>query len=77
MLTQTDLVLHLPLRFEDETRITLIASAVPDAAAQFDVAVVSSEIVFRPRRQLICRVEDASGMLLLRFLNFYPSQQKV
>jgi ATP-dependent DNA helicase RecG len=77
LLTQTDLVLHLPLRFEDETRITLIASAVPDAAAQFDVTVVSSEIVFRPRRQLICRVEDASGMLLLRFLNFYPSQQKV
>lgn len=75
--TQTDLVLHLPLRFEDETRITLIAAAVPDAAAQFDVTVISSEIVFRPRRQLICRVEDASGQLLLRFLNFYPSQQKV
>jgi ATP-dependent DNA helicase RecG len=75
--TQTDLVLHLPLRFEDETRITLISAAVPDAAAQFDVTVISSEIVYRPRRQLICRVEDASGMLLLRFLNFYPSQQKV
>ncbi|MDO8959741.1 MAG: ATP-dependent DNA helicase RecG [Rhodocyclaceae bacterium] len=77
LLTQADLVLHLPLRFEDETRITLIAAAVPDAAAQFDVTVISSEIVYRPRRQLICRVEDASGTLLLRFLNFYPSQQKV
>ncbi|MDP2195332.1 MAG: ATP-dependent DNA helicase RecG [Rhodocyclaceae bacterium] len=105
MQTQTDLVLHLPLRFEDETRITLISAAVPDAAAQFDVTVISSEIVYRPRRQLICRVEDACGEhgkhagppqvfpgpsgggrretassggdLILRFLNFYPSQQKV
>ncbi len=74
---QADLVLHLPLRFEDETRITLIADAVPGAAAQFEVTVVSSEIAYRPRRQLVCRVEDDSATLLLRFLNFYPSQQKV
>jgi ATP-dependent DNA helicase RecG len=74
---QADLVLHLPLRFEDETRITLIADAVPGEAAQFEVTVVSSEIAYRPRRQLVCRVEDAAGTLLLRFLNFYPSQQKV
>ncbi len=74
---QADLVLHLPLRFEDETRITPIAAAVPGEAAQFEVTVVSSEIAYRPRRQLVCRVEDESGTLLLRFLNFYPSQQKV
>jgi ATP-dependent DNA helicase RecG len=74
---QADLVLHLPLRFEDETRITPIAAAIPGTAAQFEVTVVSSEIAYRPRRQLVCRVEDAAGTLLLRFLNFYPSQQKV
>ena len=74
---QADLVLHLPLRFEDETRITPIADAVPGASAQFEVTVVSTEIAYRPRRQLVCRVEDASGQLVLRFLNFYPSQQKV
>jgi ATP-dependent DNA helicase RecG len=72
-----DLVLHLPLRFEDETRITPITAAVPGVAAQFDVTVVSAEIAYRPRRQLLCRVADDSGALLLRFLNFYPSQQKV
>jgi ATP-dependent DNA helicase RecG len=77
LLTQADLVLHLPLRFEDETRITPIADAVPGANAQFDVTVVSCEIAYRPKRQLVCRVEDDSGMLVLRFLNFYPSQQKV
>ena len=75
--TQADLVLHLPLRFEDETRITSIADAVPGATAQFDVTVVSTEIAYRPKRQLISRVEDDSGELILRFLNFYPSQQKV
>ena len=74
---QADLVLHLPLRFEDETRITPIAAAIPGTAAQFEVTVVSCEIAYRPRRQLVCRVEDESGTLLLRFLNFYPSQQKV
>jgi ATP-dependent DNA helicase RecG len=75
--TQADLVLHLPLRFEDETRITPVAAAVPGATSQFDVTVVSTEIAYRPKRQLVCRVADDSGELALRFLNFYPSQQKV
>lgn len=74
--TQADLVLHLPLRFEDETRITAIAAAVPGETAQFEATVVASEIHYRPRRQLVCRVADDSGTLVLRFLNFYPSQQK-
>lgn len=76
LLTQADLVLHLPLRFEDETRITPIMDAVPGATAQFEVTVVSCELAYRPKRQLVCRVEDATGELMLRFLNFYPSQQK-
>ncbi len=75
--SQADLVLHLPLRFEDETRLTPVSAALPGVAAQFEVAVVSSEIVYRPRRQLVCRTEDSSGALLLRFLNFYPNQQKM
>ncbi|MDP1653009.1 MAG: ATP-dependent DNA helicase RecG [Rhodocyclaceae bacterium] len=75
--SQADLVLHLPLRFEDETRITPVVDAVPGTAAQFEVTVASCEIAYRPKRQLVCRVEDDSGMLVLRFLNFYPSQQKV
>ena len=72
-----DLVVHLPLRYEDETRITPVRDAEPGAPAQFEVEVIDSEITFRPRRQLVVKTRDASGMLLLRFLNFYPSQQKV
>ncbi len=78
--SDTDLVLHLPLRYEDETRITAIRDAMPGIAAQFEVEVVDAEIAFRPRRQLVVRVRDATdaeGAMLLRFLNFYPSQQKV
>ena len=70
------LVLHLPLRYEDETRITLIAEALPDMPVQLEVEAQSTEILFRPRRQLLCRVRDDSGMLVVRLLNFYPSQQK-
>jgi len=77
LIRQADLVLHLPLRFEDETRVTPVADAMPGVPAQFNVTVVSSEIAYRPRRQLVCRAGDDSGTLLLRFLNFYPSQQKL
>jgi len=75
--SDADFVLHLPLRYEDETRITALRDARPGVAAQFEVAVVDSEVAYRPRRQLLARVRDGSGALLLRFLNFYPSQQKV
>ena len=73
--SEADLVFHLPLRYEDETRITPIAAALPGVPAQFEATVQSCEIAFRPRRQLIARVVDAAGdELVLRFLNFYPSQ---
>ena len=71
-----DLALHLPLRYEDETRLQLIADAVPGATMQVEGEVVHSEISLRPRRQLVARITDESGELTLRFLNFYPSQQK-
>ena len=75
--TDADFIVHLPLRYEDETRITTIADAQPGEAAQFEVEVIDCEIAFRPRRQLVARVTDASGAMTLRFLNFYPNQQKM
>ncbi len=71
-----DLVLHLPLRYEDETRLTPIAEAREGAPVQVEGAVIESRIAYRPRRQLICRIVDDSGELYLRFLNFYGSQAK-
>jgi len=71
-----DLVLHLPLRYEDETHLTPIASAIPGTAIQVEGTVRSTEVVYRPKRQLISRIEDSTGELVLRFFNFYASQAK-
>ena len=72
----SDLILHLPLRYEDETRIASIASAVPGCPVQLEVVVLEVSVQFRPRRQLVVRAADGSGELTLRFLNFYGSQTK-
>jgi len=71
-----DLVLHLPLRYEDETYLTPIAEATPGTAVQVEGTVRSTDIVYRPKRQLISRIADETGELVLRFFNFYGSQAK-
>ena len=69
-----DLVLHLPLRYEDETAVVPIALAIEGIPLQVEATVLDVTVQFRPRRQLVARVADASGELVLRFLNFYGSQ---
>jgi ATP-dependent DNA helicase RecG len=71
-----DLVLHLPLRYEDETQIVRIDDLQAGIDSQVEGEIIHAEIAFRPRRSLICQLKDDSGILFLRFLNFYPSQQK-
>ncbi len=73
---RADLLLHLPLRYEDETQLAPIDTVQAGETVQVQGTVAHSEIVFRPRRTLVCRIEDEGGELYLRFLNFYPSQQK-
>ena len=71
-----DLALHLPLRYEDETRITRLADARDGEMVQIEGQVTHSDITFRPRRQLRVTVDDGSDTCVLRFINFYPSHQK-
>jgi len=71
-----DLALHLPLRYEDETRITPLSSAREGQMVQIEAIVTSCEVQLRPRRQLLVQVEDATGTCELRFFSFYPSHQK-
>ena len=72
-----DLILHLPLRYEDETRLTTIAEALPGRAIQVQGVVTHCEAQYKPRRALIARIRDDSGAELdLRFINFYGSQVK-
>jgi len=73
---RADLLLHLPLRYEDETHLAPIATVQAGETVQVQGVITHNEIAFRPRRTLVCRLEDSSGELYLRFLNFYPSQQK-
>ncbi|WP_312302571.1 ATP-dependent DNA helicase RecG [Pulveribacter sp.] len=71
-----DLALHLPLRYEDETRITPIASAREGASVQIEGVVTHSQVQLHPRRQLVATLQDASGTCELRFFSFYPSHHK-
>ncbi|MDV6343338.1 ATP-dependent DNA helicase RecG [Nitrosomonas sp. Is37] len=73
---ELELILHLPLRYEDETRLYPIRDIPDGKTAQVEGVIVHSEIITRPRRQLVCQIKDSTGILYLRFLNFYPSQVK-
>ena len=76
LVSDWDFVLHLPLRYEDETRITPIANLIPGDESQVEAEVLSADVVYRGKRQLRVAVRDETGQLMLRFLNFYSSQIK-
>lgn len=75
-----DCALHIPIRYEDETKLSTIAEAVGSFGGftyQVQGYVIRQEVMFRPRRQLLVQIRDDDGQeLFLRWLNFYPSQQK-
>ncbi len=71
-----DLALHLPLRYEDETRLTKLRDAREGDTVQIEGVVTKCEITYRPRRQLLVTIDDGSDTCTLRFFSFYPSQQK-
>lgn len=71
--TPFDLLLHLPLRYVDETRITAIRDIRLGESSQVEGEIVHAEAQYRPRKALIVQLKDASDLLYLRFLNFYPS----
>jgi ATP-dependent DNA helicase RecG len=71
-----DLVLHLPLRYDDETQLCPLRDALPGRELLVQGTVTDCDIKYRPKRQLVCRISDDGGELTLRFLNFYGSQVK-
>ena len=75
--TPWEVVLHLPIRYEDETHITPISDAPFGESCQVEGIVELQEVQFKPRRQLVVRIRDAAGsVLFLRFIHFYASHQK-
>ena len=71
-----DLALHLPLRYEDETRIVKLSDVRDSYPVQIEATVTHQEVTYRPRRQLIVTVDDGTDTCTLRFFSFYGSQQK-
>ncbi len=74
--TPLALALHLPFRYEDDTRLSSILEARPGESIQFEAVVLSHEVVYRPKRQLKVEVLSEGRSCTLRFFNFYPSQLK-
>jgi ATP-dependent DNA helicase RecG len=71
-----DLVLHLPMRYEDETVLTALRDAPPGKPVLVEAEVLRAEVVYRPKRQLIVHARSGDEPLALRFFNFYGSQLK-
>ena len=70
-----DLLFHLPLRYEDRTRITLTARAQIGEYMQFEGEVTSCDLQFGKRRSLRCSLRDSSGSMTLRFFHFSAAQK--
>jgi ATP-dependent DNA helicase RecG len=67
------------LRYEDHTRVLPLAGVKSGDTVQTEGVIVSADIQYRPRRQLVCLLRDAErgdASLVLRFFSFYPSHQK-
>jgi ATP-dependent DNA helicase RecG len=74
--TLQDLLFHLPLRYEDRTRVSPIGTLRPGERAVVEAEVQLTEVAFRGRRTLLTRIADGSGFLTLRFFHFSSAQQE-
>ena len=71
-----DLALHLPLRYEDETRLVKLRDVREGEVAQIEGVVTHCEVSITGHRQLLVTLDDGSDTCTLRFFSFYPAQQK-
>ena len=73
--TTQDLLFLLPLRYEDRTRIVPLGELLAGQRAAVEGEVLLTEVAFRGRRQMLCKIADGSGFLTLRFFYFTAQQQ--
>ncbi|RTK97215.1 MAG: ATP-dependent DNA helicase RecG [Neisseriaceae bacterium] len=71
--TNWDLLLHLPLRYEDLTKLYPIVDAKAGQTVLLQGSIIGCEVVYKKRKQLIVRIDDGSSILSLIFFHFYPS----
>ena len=72
---QTDLLFHLPSRYEDRTTIKKIGALEADIEAQVEGEILLSSMVFRGRRMLMLQISDGTGIMTLRFFTFNKYQK--
>ena len=70
----SDLWFHLPLHYEDRTRLTPIGAAHPGTACVFEGVIEHAEVSFRGRRTLLAELRDGTGRMRLRFFYFQMAQ---
>ncbi len=73
--TVQDVLFHLPLRYQDRTRVVPIGSLRPGQEAVVAGEIDFAEVVFRKRRMLVCHLADGTGAIILRFFHFSAAQQ--
>ena len=73
--TAADVILHLPLRYEDETHLVSIADAQYGHSVQIEGVVSQVNVQYQPRKRLMVQLEQGGHSIWLRFIHFYPSQQ--
>jgi len=74
--TTQDLLFLLPLRYEDRTRVVPLGELRPGQRASVEGEVMLTEVAYRGRRQMLCKIADGSGFLTLRFFYFTAQQQQ-
>jgi ATP-dependent DNA helicase RecG len=71
-----DLLFHLPLRYQDRTRITPLGAVQPGADVVVEGEIRVADVAFGRRRSLLCRIQDSTGTLSLRFFHFSAAQKR-
>ena len=73
--TLQDLLFHLPLRYEDRTRITTIRDLLPGTHTNIVGEITDNQIITGKKRMLVVSLNDGTGTINLRFFHFSASQK--
>lgn len=75
IITVQDMLFHLPLRYEDRTRLYAINELALHSHVSVEATIETSQITFGKRRMLVVQINDGTGRLTLRFFNFTAAQK--
>ena len=74
--TVYDILFHLPIRYQDRSKVQPIGSIKKDHFVVIEGEIRVSDIIFNKRRNLLCKIQDKTGTITLRFFNFNKTQKK-